>query len=542
MLSAVHIAKAQEGWENDGEIEDIEIEIVKDREINLPKANRQFDKIPPSNTTIQKDKLEYFFQSMDFKLPDLNVRVRPLKMKSQKLSKLYGNYVKAGFGNYVTPYLEGYVASKRDKERMYGAHLYYLNSQRGPVNDEASGSGRFDLDLFGKLFHDDFTVGGELGFRNRSYHFFGFEPDPNVIQVLEEQRFNNFYLSTSIENTDADARVQYFAGLKFDYLTDDFDATESEVQFDFRGKYQLGDLTSINLNSDLDLITQKDDLIEAGTRTIFRITPTIHFQYEGFKIQAGFNAVYENDTLGDSEELHFYPEARASYDLTQSFQVYAGIRGDIVKNTLRQLTTENPFLGPNTAAYNQNKTFEFYGGIEGKLTSKFGFGAGVSAASYKNMYFFINDAISEQKFIAAYAEDNTGVFNVFGELSYNTEEKLRLSLRGDVFAYDTPDAFEKAWHKPNYKLTVISSYNLFDKFLFGGEIYALGGLQALDVATGRSIDLDAAFDVNLNAEYLVSSQISTFVRFNNIFGQQYELLNNYPSRELQVMVGATYSF
>jgi hypothetical protein len=35
-------------WETDGEIENVEIEIVKERQITLPKANRNFEKIPPA--------------------------------------------------------------------------------------------------------------------------------------------------------------------------------------------------------------------------------------------------------------------------------------------------------------------------------------------------------------------------------------------------------------------------------------------------------------------------------------------------------------
>ena len=33
-------AFAQDDWDNDGEIEDVEIEIVKDREIKLPRSSR----------------------------------------------------------------------------------------------------------------------------------------------------------------------------------------------------------------------------------------------------------------------------------------------------------------------------------------------------------------------------------------------------------------------------------------------------------------------------------------------------------------------
>ncbi len=534
---------AQEDWENDGEIEDVEIEIVKDREINLPRANRNFEKIPPMSSQQEQEQLEYFFQSINFKLPDLQVQVRPLRMKSERISKIYGNYIRGGFGNYVTPYLEGHVSSKRSKENMYGAHLKYLSSQNGPVDDSNSGSGMFDLDLFGKLFNENFTVSGDVGLKNRNYHFYGYdETDADARENVDEQRFSNFYLKAAIENTNKQARFQYLAGMQFDYLSDDFDARESEVQFDFRSSYSLGDNARAELVGDIDLITQEDQQIEAETRNIFRVSPTVSFQYEGFQITAGFNAVYENDTLGDSEELHFYPLARASYTLSQGFEVYAGIRGDIVKNTLRQLTAENPFLRANTAVYNQNKTFELHGGINGKLSSKLRFGAGLSAANYKNMYFFINDPDDQSRFIALYDDDNTGVFNVFGELSYNNEEKLRLGFRGDVFAYDTPEGIENAWHKPNYKLTFVSSYNLYDKLLFGGEVYALGGIQALENTTSETVDLDAVLDINLKAEYLVSDQIAVFLRFNNLLGNQYELLYNYPSRELQFMLGASYSF
>ncbi|MEM9857149.1 MAG: hypothetical protein AAF843_07325 [Bacteroidota bacterium] len=536
------ISYSQEDWENDGEIEDVEIEIVKDRQINLPKANRNFEKIPPFTTQKREGKLEYFYQSMNFKLPDLNIRVRPLKMKSQPISKIYGNYIKAGFGNFITPYLEGYVANKRNKDYTFGAHLKYLRSRNGPVDDENSGSGVFDVDVFGKLFNERFTVSGSAGLKNRNYHFFGYGDRDLSVAPVEEQIFNNFFLNTSIENTNKSDKFQYYTGLKFDYLTDDFEAKESEVQFDFKGSYRLGDQTSVQVISDLDLITQEDDSIEANTRNVFRVAPSVNFQYEGFRISAGFNAVYENDTLGDSDELHFYPSVRASYNLTQSFKVYAGIRGDIEKNTLRRLTAENPFLAANTPAYNQDKTFEFYGGIDGKLNSKVGFGAGVSAANYKNMYFFITDPTDQTRFLTLYSEGNTGIFNLFGELTFNNEDKLRLGLRTDLFAYDTPDDVAEAWHKPNYKITLNSTYNLYDKLLLAGEIYAVGGIQALDNTTGGAVGLDAAFDLNIKAEYLISNQISTFVRFNNLLGNQYELLLNYPSRELQFMVGATYSF
>lgn len=533
---------AQDGEDNDGEIEDVEIKIVKDRQITLPKVNRNFKKIPPLNVRKDKREVEYFFTALDFDLPDLSVRIRPLRMKNEVNKKLYGNYLKAGFGNYSTSYVEAYVNNKRSKTHSYGAHFNFLNSGKGPVDDKNSGSGMLDLDLFGKIFSPKATISGNTGIRRRNMRFYGYPENATDINLDNiKQHFNDVYVSASIENTNKSKAFQYFTGATFDYLSDNYEASESELQLDFKSSYKLGEVSRVNLVSDLDIITQKDDLISAKARNIFRVSPTFTFDYKGFLLDAGFNAVFENDTLSDSDELHFYPLVRASYTLDNSFNVHAGIRGDIIKNSLRELTNENPFLLANTPAYNQNKTFEIYGGIKGKLSSKMSFGAGVSAANIKNMYFFVNNAVDQSRFNAVYDTDNTGIFNVFGEFSYNNDDKLRLALRGDVYTYTVSTVVE-AWHKPNFRLNFLSTYKLYDKFLFGADLIAIGGMQALDTSSGDAVNLKSAIDLNLNTEYLISEQISAFVRFNNIFSQEYELLLNYPSRKLQFMIGATYNF
>src|SRR6188768_3011623 len=58
-------AKKKE-WEGDGEIENVEIEIVKERQIILPEANRNFDKIPPRASEPIKPPISYDFKSVNF--------------------------------------------------------------------------------------------------------------------------------------------------------------------------------------------------------------------------------------------------------------------------------------------------------------------------------------------------------------------------------------------------------------------------------------------------------------------------------------------
>ncbi|UII19206.1 TonB-dependent receptor [Fulvivirga ligni] len=534
-------AYAQDGWgEESGEIEDVEINIIKDLQITLPKANRNFEKIPPLTTDDKPANLQYFFSNLNFALPDIDVKMRPLRIKDESLNKLYGNYVKAGFGNYATPYLEAYLNNKRSKEYSYGAHFNYLNSAKGPVDGKNSGSGNLDLDLFGKYFTKNATFSGDVGFNQRKYHFYGYPEGIELDEDTLKQSFNDIYVKAQVESANKKSPFHYTLGGQYDRLSDKYDARESEGQLFLKSNYDLNEDAFIRLNASLSSISRKDELVEKQSRTLFKLRPTVGFDLEGFKVEAGFNLAYENDSLGDGDKLHFYPVAQASYPFTESIMIYAGIRGDMQKNSLRSLSTQNPYMRSNVPIYHSNKDFDLYGGFKGKLGAKIAFEAGLSVANYKNMYFFVNDSTDQSKFDIVYDEGNTAVVNIFGEIGINSSEKLRVAVRGDYWGYGT-DGIDEAWHRPNYKLSGLATYNLYGKFLFDAELYALGGMKGRD-NDGDAVNLSPALDFNLKTEYLVSDQVSVFVKFNNIFSKEYELYYHYPSRGFQFMAGLTYNF
>ncbi|UII25247.1 hypothetical protein LVD15_18305 [Fulvivirga maritima] len=532
---------AQDGWgEEDGEIEDVEIEIVKDLQITLPTANRNFEKIPPVSGQEKPANLEYFFNNINFSLPDVDVRMRPLRIKSERLNKLYGNYVKAGFGNYVTPYLEGYFNNKRSKQYSYGAHFNYLNSKKGPVDGDNSGSGKMDVDVFGKYFTKNATFSGEAGFDRRNYHFYGYPEGIELDEDTLDQHFNDFYIQAQVESANKKSPFHYTFGGRFDRLGDNYEAVETEGQLFLKSKYDLSEEAFIKLGASLSASGRDDEFIDSQSRTLFKINPTVGFNLEGFKVEAGFNLAYENDSLGDGNTMHFYPMAKASYPFTDDIMIYAGIRGDMEKNTLRSMSQMNPYLNANVPIYHSNKDFDLFGGLKGKLGTTVAFEAGLSIANYKNMYFFVNDSTDQSKFDILYDEGNTAVVNIFGQIGINSSEKLRVAVRADYWGYGT-DGIDEAWHKPNYKLSTLATYNLYNKLLFNAELYAFGGIKGRKT-NGDAVNLSPALDFNLKTEYLVSDQVSVFLQFNNIFGKEYELYYNYPARSLQFMAGLTYNF
>ena len=528
-------------WDDNGEIEDVEVEIVKEREIILPKADRNFEKIPPVTVTRTKEPVAYQFANLPFDPPAIRTRIRPLRIKPGELSKIYGNYVKAGYGNFGTPYLEGFFNAKRNEQYSYGAHILYTSSRTGPVDEENSGSGDFGLNLFGRSFTEKAVFSGDLSFRNQRNKFYGYPEGAEVDADTIEQRYNRFGLNLSMENANQDAMVPYRLAFGFSNVNDKFDASENEARIELGLRHSFGESSRIGIESDFNFISREDSLVERKTRTLIRFSPYYQFTYGDFKIKAGFRAAYENDTLKDGEQFHFYPFVSASYPILPALELFAGLDGNIEKVTLNSLSAENPFVDANIPIFHSNKTFEFFGGIRGKLSSTANYEAGFSIATYENLYFYINDPGNPSRFVPVYDQGNTEVINLYGSLGLTDSDVFNLSFRGDVFAY-TPANVDKAWHRENYKLSILGRYKLFEKILLGADLYALGGINALNPEDLSDVTLDAAFDLNLNAEYLVSPRGSVFLQLNNVFGNEYELLNRYPVRGFQFLVGLTYSF
>jgi len=536
----ISVAQEKDKW-GEGEIEKVEIEIVKERQIVLPAASRNFEKVPPRPAEPIKPEITYDFKNLNFITSDYNPSIRPLRLQQEAISKLYGNYISGGFGNYSSPLLEAYLTNKRSKDKFYGAKFFHQSFGTGPVDKGNSSSGNTVLSLFGKSFGRNGATGGFLKYENFRNRFYGYLSDPLIVQSPERQGYAIFSAGASVENpNNADFNYKLSGG--FSYLSDKFKASESEVNLALTGNYNFSEESKLLFNSEYFLIARKDEQVEAKPRHIFKVKPAYQFfVMENLKLTAGLNVVLENDTIGKSKAFHVYPDARASYQLSNSVEVYAALTGDIDKVSLHTLAHENPWLDANIGIFNTNRTLDFSGGLNGKLGNKLAFGAGVSFANLKDLYFHKNNEADRARFITVYDQGNTKRTNLFGEVSFSQAEKVRFSLRGDIFGYST-DEIEAAWHRPTYRMTLNSSFNIVDKFQVHANVLTQGGAKAFDVDTDTVLTLDPALDLNVKLNYFVSPQFSVFVQGSNLLGSGYQLYLNYPVRGLQVLGGLTYMF
>ena len=540
MLGVVKFAFAQEAKPIEAEIAPVEVEIVRERKIVLPEASRFFEKIPPRPVEPIKPEITYEFKAFQFSTPQANPVIRPLKLKDEEQSDVYGGFVSAGYGNYASPYLEAFVNSRHDKNKLIGAHAFLNTSGKGPVDSKNSGSGNSGVSLFARSFGKDVTYQAQAGFENRFTHFYGY-PQPQIVERdTIRQSFNLFSLGLGLANS-RNTDFSYNLNGNFSYLSDKFNATESTLGIAFTSSYKVSATNKILVNADYAVMSRKDEGIDAKPRSLFSVNPYFLFNpIDNLIVQAGASIALENDTL-DAKDFHFFPDVRVTYKLSPSVDLVGSLLGGVERVSLQGLLRENMWLAPRVPLYHSNKLFEFQGAVNARLNSTTLVHTGISFANFENLYFFVNDPLDMSKFNTVYDAGSTKRTNFFAAITFNYADIARLMVRGDYFSYST-DELAEAWHRPGYRTTISGSYIIKKKLLLSAEVIAQGNMKALDPVTQTSVKLDAAFDLNFRTEYFLSKRFSVFIDLNNITSNKYPVFLNYPVRGFQVMGGLTWSF
>ncbi|MBR9999998.1 MAG: hypothetical protein KFF73_13555, partial [Cyclobacteriaceae bacterium] len=276
-------------------------------------------------------------------------------------------------------------------------------------------------------------------------------------------------------------------------------------------------------------------------RNLIRIKPYIFYRYDELDLRAGLNFIIQNDSLNSRGSVLLYPMVRLDYHLSENFDIFLKLDGDLQKVTFRDIVYENPYITPGAPILHTNKKFGLDWGITGNILKIMNFTAGFSLSEYKDMYFYQNDNLNISTFNLLYDHQNTSVTNIYGELVFSRVKQYHISLRADYFNYSLKQ-LEDPWHKPGYRISSHLNYSLYEKIVFGANIYFMGGIRAYDWLESRTITLQPLVDLNLDVNYRFSDQLGAFIKFDNILGKNYQRYYRYPSRGIQVMIGASINF
>lgn len=539
-LTGLQAQTGQQGQQGQQQIEEAEIVIRKDRKIVLPPATRNFEKIPQLPKSTGESSQRFEFKRYNFELDPFMPTFQAVQYAGETgFKELKSNYIKAGFGNYVTPYVEAYIGSKRRRNYLYNFYIRHYSSQKGPVADENSGNGSTEAAVSAKFYDGTNTISGSLLYQRRNVHFYGYNPVLDYNPEDIEQIFNKFSAILDVRRTVSHNKYDYHFKTDWGFMKDLFESRESKFFFDTGFEYNFTEEFKFDVDL-LGTLSKRKQVDETDfSRNYVNIMPRLVYTTDAIGLEAGFNIAGDNDDTGEGVKL--YPAVKASYKVNSGLLAYVGYEGSVEMNTMESILKENPFMMSDFELRNTEKKSDIFGGIEMDLTERLQLKSGFSIAALNNMPFLTNAQTDSTKFETLFDGGTTDRLNVFGAINFENPGMVRSSLRFDFFNYSLATLAE-AWHKPDYKVAFNNSFFPVEKLVVTADLYYLGGLNALNGETDEAYNLDDIFDLNLGARYDISQRFGVFLQFNNLFGKEYQRYLNYPTRGIQVLGGLSVSF
>jgi len=479
-------------------------------------------------------------------------RIVPARLSGEPMTKLYQSYIRAGMGNYTTPYAEIFYNKLRSRTSTLGINYKHYSSS-GKIKDFAPAAFSDNiLNAYGSYFTESHLIDGDLLYKRNAFHYYGFKPlDYNLtandsLKKVTFQKYQTLEASAAIKSDYNDKdKLHHAAGIKF-YNLKNTKTVENAISFNANINKNINLLRKIDnekliLEVDANYFNNPEFLASKDAAE-YSVKPQVSFLMNQYALKVGLNTSIET---GDESYIRFFPIIEGQIAIAKDvLSLYGAFTGGVERNNYRTLFEENPFIIADfdSLEFTTNKVL-FKGGLKGNIASAFTFNLGAGFRESENMPFFVNDTIDFfNKFNLVY--DDATVVNVFADLTFQTSEKLFLMLKG-AFNHYTMTVEKAAWHKPTLTANFMAGYNLVDKINIKVEIYAQDKTSArLFDATKNpyAADVKAFTDVNLGLEYLYNKKISAFLNLNNIAGARYYRWYNYPTQRFHILGGLTYAF
>ena len=536
-----------------GDLPDEQVEVIKIFEAQLAESEKLplSPALPESDTSIARQRYEVPPKSMTVEYPA--PRIRPITYKSdEEVPDVYDAYVKLGAGLPKAIYGEGAYFNSVDQggNNSYDLGLNLLHHSadlsNGDVENQsfsltkAEGVGTY-------YFEQGFAVGANLGFKSDRVSYYGYNFDPgssfeNIDKEAVKQLFSTFDFGTKIFNGEQTAGdLNYSAGLDYYNHSDNFASSENGLDLNMKATKWIQEKHSFDLGIRTDFTWYNDTMEIGQTLHNYTLAPSFTYHADMFKVKLGGKVVSNND------EFDLFPDIEAVLNLTgNELALFAGVAGDLKKNTFRSLSAYNPYIHTRFAdkTLRNTKYFHVYGGLRGNLKFfEYSFQAGYKPTNDLALYLFNfnNDDSPIYDFNVIY--DDVNIINISGSLTATPISGLTLSGTLSQNIYDTK-LEAKAWHLPSLEVNLEAIYTSPDnKLKATTKLFIQDGVATTtSIIPGRFDDLNSLFDLSLGGEYWFVKNFGAFIQLNNLLDNERHRWYFYPTYGTNVLAGITARF
>jgi hypothetical protein len=451
------------------------------------------------------------------------------------------NFLKAGFGNYSTPYINAGFSFGDGKKSLVNVYADYISSKGKIKNQDYS---KMNLKASGSYFTDRTEVYGSAGVSQYDYYLYGYDHalhNYNKNDLL--QRLTDVKLKGGFRNKDVnESGINYNPNIEINVFTNQKKLMESSLLIEAPVEKKLGDIFSVKVVAKADITSYTTqnympDNIKFNNN-IFSIAPELIYTTPELSLHGGLTPAWDNGKL--SVLPNFYGEAQIP---DKSFLVQAGFTGRFIKNSYQNLTSINPYLSPLTSPQPNTTETELYGGIKASVGKHFNFSAKGGVLRYKNLPFFINDTAigSDSKSFKVSDESKLADLRIHGDLSYINQDKFTITGGLTFNGYTGMHDNAKAWGTIPLQIDASLRWWAFKQVMIKSDFTAYTGSAYL-LPGNINQTLGGAADLSAGVEVTINKKISAWLDINNIFNNKYQRWYGYEVYGTGVLAGVILKF
>ncbi|HZH36244.1 MAG TPA: hypothetical protein VEX65_03160 [Flavisolibacter sp.] len=279
-------------------------------------AKVNFNAAPP-NTDTSRPRLQYTIPNQNLNFAFQPGTLRPLALRSDTGSTWTNeNYVKAGFGNFKTPFAQvGLSVGDGTKAgvNLYGRHT----SSRGRLKFQDYSTTNIELNSFLKSGNIEWNV--RLGALQENFNKYGFEPKnrtyPEDSIKVQWQTWRGRVSFHNINRTDLG--ISYSPELRIDAFSDRLGNSESNTYLNIPVQKSLGKTFAVDLSLTASLSRYKPENKADVNNNFISISPSLLYRSANVSLQAGIRPSWDK---GQSKLFPNIMAEIASTDKRFSFQ------------------------------------------------------------------------------------------------------------------------------------------------------------------------------------------------------------------------------
>ncbi len=443
------------------------------------------------------------------------------------------NFIKAGFGNLTTPYVEAGLSfgDQKTKFNVFASHI----SSNGKIEYQDYAQSAVTGSFYTPI-SKNIELHGNLGYHQDKYYQYGYDKAVyNYDKSDLLKRYNTITAEAGLRNlAPTEFGLSYHPNLKIDIFSDNRKNNESNAVLDLPLIKTFGNALAIKVGFNADFTRFTPDNADAINNNIITTPVALLFKTPNLRFQAGLTPSWDNSLF------RLLPSFLVDFPIAkEKWIIQAGWISYYNKGSYQHFAAINPYMATPTELKN-TRMVERYVGFKGTLFKTFTYNAKIGSAEFNNTPLFVNDATSGKSFNIIYEEQLQAV-QIQGELGFSRAETFSLQAGFNWYSFNNQTTEDRAWGmiplELNGRLRWMIMKDLWfktDLFLWDGPLYKK--------PNGSSDRLAGGFDLNAGVEFRITKQLMLWAQFNNITNSKYQRWNQYEIYGFNMLGGVRLNF